>query len=133
MEIVDYQGHLANGGKKDRSFIRHKYLDHMKKFDPAKKLSDKLMFDGASNFYLGGKLLKVYYPKLTAIHGVVHTMDGNEPFSITQKNGNLTPTLFVVNNQLFSWIIFIIDCICILTGLPGYFFYDRIGYTTQQG
>ena len=32
------------------------------------------MFDGASNVQLGGKPLKLYYPKLTVIHGVDHTV-----------------------------------------------------------
>ena len=30
------------------------------------------MFDGAYNVQLGGKLLKVYHPKLTVMHGVQH-------------------------------------------------------------
>ena len=32
------------------------------------------MFDGASNVQLGGKLLKVNYPKLTVMRGVEHTV-----------------------------------------------------------
>ena len=32
------------------------------------------MFDGASNVQLGGRLLKVHYPKLTVMSGVEHTM-----------------------------------------------------------
>ena len=32
------------------------------------------MFDGASNVHLGGKLLKVHYPKLTVMRGVEHTL-----------------------------------------------------------
>ena len=32
------------------------------------------MFDGASNVKLGGKLLKVYYPKLTVMRGVEQTV-----------------------------------------------------------
>ena len=32
------------------------------------------MFDGSSNVQLGGKLLKVRYPKLTAMRGVEHTL-----------------------------------------------------------
>ena len=32
------------------------------------------MFDGASNVQLGGKLLKAYYPKLTVMRGVEHTL-----------------------------------------------------------
>ena len=32
------------------------------------------MFDGALNVQLGGKLLKVHYPKLTVMRGVEHTV-----------------------------------------------------------
>ena len=32
------------------------------------------MFYGASNVKLGGRVLKVNYPKLTVIRGVEHTM-----------------------------------------------------------
>ena len=38
---------------------------------------------------------------------------------LPQNNGNLPLPFFVVINLLLSWIICIIDCICILTGLPG--------------
>ena len=36
-----------------------------------------------------------------------------------QNNGNLTLTLFGGNYSILFWIIFINDCICILTGSPG--------------
>ena len=42
----------------------------MKEVDPAKKLSDIVVFDGASNGQLSGKVLKVHYPKLTVMRGV---------------------------------------------------------------
>ena len=32
------------------------------------------MFDGASNFQLSGRLLKLRYPKLTVMHGFEHTV-----------------------------------------------------------
>ena len=31
------------------------------------------MFDGASNVQLAGELLKIYYPKISVMHGVEHT------------------------------------------------------------
>ena len=46
----------------------------MKEIDPRKLLTDVIMFDGASNVQLGGKLLKVNYPKLTVMRGVEHTV-----------------------------------------------------------
>ena len=32
------------------------------------------MFDGASNMQLGGRLLKVHYPKFTVMHGIEHSV-----------------------------------------------------------
>ena len=46
----------------------------MREIDPVKKLTDIVMFDGASNVQLGGKLLKVHYPKLSVMRGVEHTV-----------------------------------------------------------
>ena len=46
----------------------------MREIDPGKRLIDIFMFDGASNVQLGGKLLKVHYPKLTVMRGVEHTV-----------------------------------------------------------
>ena len=44
----------------------------MKEIDPAKKSRDIVMFDGAPNVQLAGRLLKVNYPKLTVMRGVEH-------------------------------------------------------------
>ena len=49
---------------KKGTFICNKFLKHMKKLDPAKKLSDITMFDGASHVQLSGILLKVHDTKL---------------------------------------------------------------------
>ena len=74
LEIVYYQGHIADGNKKYGTFICNRFLNHMREIDPGKKLSDIVMFDGASNVQLGGKKLKVHYPKLTVMRGVEHTV-----------------------------------------------------------
>ena len=55
------------------TLICNRFLNHMKEIDPAKKLIDIVMFDGASNLQLGGRLLKVHDPKLTLMRGVEHT------------------------------------------------------------
>ena len=72
LEFFYFQGYLSEGGKKYGSFICHQFLDHMKEIDPENKLSDIVMFDGSSNVQLGGKLLKVNYPKFTGMCGVEH-------------------------------------------------------------
>ena len=46
----------------------------MREIYPGKIFTDIVMFDGASNVKLGGKLLKVHYPKLTVMRGVEHTL-----------------------------------------------------------
>ena len=46
----------------------------MREIDPGKKLTDIVIFDGALNVQLGGKLLKLHDPKLTVMRGVEHTV-----------------------------------------------------------
>ena len=74
MEIVVCQVHLADGNKKDGTFVCNKFLNHMKEIDPAKKLSDIFMFDGDSNVQIVGRPLKVHYPKLAFMRVVEHTV-----------------------------------------------------------
>ena len=74
LEIVDCQGHLADSNKKDGTFICIQFFNDMKEIDPSKKISDIVMFDGASNVQLAGRLLKVNYPKLTVMRCVEDTV-----------------------------------------------------------
>ena len=70
LELVDCQGHLADGGTKNASFICNKFLDHFKIINPHKSIIDVIMFDGASNVQLAGELLQIRYPKITVMRGV---------------------------------------------------------------
>ena len=74
LEIVYFQGHLTDGNKKDGTFICNILLNHMKEIDPAKKLTDIVIFDGASNVQLSGRILKLYDPKFTFMRGVEQTV-----------------------------------------------------------
>ena len=74
LEIFYFQGCLADVNKKYGTFIYNQFLKRMKEKYPAKTLSDIVMFDGASNMKLTGRLLKVYYPKLTVMRVVEHTV-----------------------------------------------------------
>ena len=74
LEIIDCRGHLADGNKRDGTFICNQFLKHMKEVDPTKKLSVIFIFDGASNVQLPGRILKVYYPKFTVKRVVEHTV-----------------------------------------------------------
>ena len=49
LELVDWQGHLADGGKQNGIFICNRFLEHIKRTDPHKSITDVVMFDGASN------------------------------------------------------------------------------------
>ena len=49
LEIVDCWVHLAEGNKKDATFICNSFLNHMRESDPGKNLTDVIMFDGAFN------------------------------------------------------------------------------------
>ena len=62
IEIVGFQGHLADGGKKDGTFIYNIFLDHITKINPHKSITDVVMFGGGSNIHLDGELLKIHYP-----------------------------------------------------------------------
>ena len=59
LELVDCQGHLADGGINNGTFICNIFLDHFKRIDPHKSVADVIMFDGASNVQLAGELLKI--------------------------------------------------------------------------
>ena len=74
LEIFDCQGNLAGDGKQDGSFICHRYLENTRVIDPDKSLTDVVMFDGTANAQLYGRLLKIYYPKLTVMRRVEHTL-----------------------------------------------------------
>ena len=55
LELVDLQGHLADGGTKNATFICNIFIGHFKRIDPHKSIIDVIMFDGASNVQLAGE------------------------------------------------------------------------------
>ena len=73
----------------------------MKEIDPAKTLSDIVMFDGSLNVQLAGRLLKVHYPKLTFMRGVeqIVLLFFNDVYKITILNQ-------VISAQNMIYIIF---------------------------
>ena len=74
LELVDCQGHLADGGEKNASFICNRLIDHFKIIDHHKSIIDVIMFDGDSNVQLAGELLQIRYPKMTVMRWVEHTV-----------------------------------------------------------
>ena len=73
LELFDCQGHLADGGEKNGTCIRNRFLEHIKRIDPHKSITDVVMFDGASNGQLAVELLKIQYPYISVIRGAEHT------------------------------------------------------------
>jgi hypothetical protein len=69
LEIAECTGHIESGDKKDARFIDDIFLKHMAKIDPTKKLIDCVFFDGASSVKKAGAILRVTYPRATALHG----------------------------------------------------------------
>ena len=74
LELVDCQGHLADGGENNGIFICNRFIDHIKRIYPHKSIIDVIMFDGASNVQLAGELLQIRYPKITVMRGVEYTV-----------------------------------------------------------
>ena len=72
LEIVNCQGHLADGNKKDAAFICNRFLNHMTETDLGKKLADIVMFDRDSNVPLVGNFLKVHYAPIRHSRRVIN-------------------------------------------------------------
>ena len=56
LETVDCKVHLSDGNK-NGTFVCNQFLNHMKEIDPAKNVSDIVMFDGDLNLQLVVRLL----------------------------------------------------------------------------
>ena len=60
---------MANGGKKDATYIALLFGLKVAEYDPGKVLTDFFFFDGASNVQKGGEILTVQYPMTHCLHG----------------------------------------------------------------
>ena len=77
----------------------------MKEIDPTKQLSDIVMFNGASNVQLAGRLLNVYYTKLTVIRCVEHTVPlFFNDFRVTIVNQIISPHKMIYNCLVLVYI-----------------------------
>ena len=61
-------------GKDNVTFIYNIFLEHIRIIDPHKLITDVVMFDVASNAQLAGELLKIYFPNISVMRGVEHTV-----------------------------------------------------------
>ena len=52
----------------------NRFLEHKRKSNAHKSITDVFVFDGASNIQLSGELLITHYPKVSVMRGVEHTV-----------------------------------------------------------
>ena len=69
LELVDCQGQLEDGGEKDVICICTRFTDNVRNTNPHKSIIHVVIFDGASNVHLAGKLLKIHCPKVSIMRG----------------------------------------------------------------
>jgi hypothetical protein len=73
-EIVDCTDQIAKGGKKDTTYLAviarpfARWLEAKAKSN----IVDLIIFDGASNIQLAGKIVAKYHPRITVCHGAEH-------------------------------------------------------------
>ena len=85
-------GSLIRWWEKDGTFICNIFIEHTKIIEPNRTITDVVIFDGASNVYIGGELMKTHCPKLTLMHGVEHTVSLflNDVYKIPFVNQRIT-------------------------------------------
>jgi hypothetical protein len=83
LEIVDCTDQMAKGGKKDTKYLcsvirpliqQLEDLANVRKKGPKQSIVDLVMFDGASNIQVCGRLLAKYHSRITVCHGVEHAV-----------------------------------------------------------
>jgi hypothetical protein len=72
--IVNCTKHMAEGGKKDASYIADIFEDKVDEYNPKHSLVDLFYFDGASNVQKAGKVLMAKYPRTFCYHGGEHVV-----------------------------------------------------------
>ena len=72
--VIDATEHMANGGKKDASYVARYMEEHILKLDPQKLFTILFLFDGAGNVQKGGEILEAIFPRATTIHGGEHVI-----------------------------------------------------------
>ena len=70
--IEDCSEHMADGGKKDTTYIALLLGATVADYDPGKVLTNLFFFNRASNVQKGGKFLTVQYQMTYCLHGGEH-------------------------------------------------------------
>ena len=72
--IIDCTTHMAEGGKKDASYISDIFDDKVMEYDPKMTLTDTFYFDSASNVQKAGQVLMAKFPRSFCFHGGEHVV-----------------------------------------------------------
>ena len=74
ISIQDCTNHMAEGGKKDASYIADLFDKKVMEYDPMNICTDVFYFDGASNVQKAGKVLMARFPCTFFFHGGEHVV-----------------------------------------------------------
>ena len=72
--INDCTDHMAEGGKKDATYISEMFEAEVEKYDTTKLYTDLFFFDGASNVQKAGEILTKKFPRAFCCHGGEHVL-----------------------------------------------------------
>jgi len=74
VSIQDCTEHMAEGGKKDASYVADLFEVKVLEYDPHKLCTDLFFFDGASNVQKAGEVLMARFPRTFCYHGGEHVV-----------------------------------------------------------
>jgi hypothetical protein len=74
ISIQDCTKHMAEGGKKDASYIANMFEEKVMEYDSLKICTDVFYFDGASNVQKAGEVLMARFPHSFCFHGGKHVV-----------------------------------------------------------
>jgi hypothetical protein len=74
ISIQDCTKHMAEGGKKDASYIADLFDEKVMEYNPLKTCTDVFYFDGASNIQKAGEVLMAKFPCSFCFHEGKHVV-----------------------------------------------------------
>ena len=74
VSIQDCSKHMAEGGKKDASYIADLFEEKVLEYDPQRIYTDVVYFDGASNVQKAGDVVMARFPRSFCFHGGEHVV-----------------------------------------------------------
>jgi hypothetical protein len=74
ISVQDFTKHMAEGGKKDASYLADLFEEKVMEYDPMKTCTYVFYFDGASNVQKAGEVLMARFPCSFCFHGGEHVV-----------------------------------------------------------